>query len=170
MFFGSGRRSAHSRVGPPEESKLKDKLLILVAEDDPSDLALLERAIVGAGQAIDLQVTRDGDEMIGYLQGEREFSNRQAHPLPDIMVLDLKMPRMGGLEVLQWLRERHEFALIPKIILSGSSLETDVEAAYRLGANTFFTKPGSFLEFRELMQDVIRYWSRSLLPVLHQPS
>ena len=128
---------------------------------------MLEKAITHDGVEVNLQITRDGEEVISYLLGERDFANRQAHPLPDVIVLDLKMPRMGGLDILNWLRNRPQCRDIPTIILSGSSVEKDVQEAYRLGANTFFTKPGGFLELSDLMHDVIHYWSRSQRPVLH---
>ena len=138
---------------------------MLIAEDDPSDLALLIRALRNAGVPVNLQITRDGEEIVRYLEGRGEFTDRAKHPFPDLIVLDLKMPKLSGIEVLRWLRDHPDFACFPKIVLSGSSVEKDVEEAYALGVNTFFTKPGGFLELRTLMKHVVEYWLRSQLPV-----
>jgi CheY-like chemotaxis protein len=84
-------------------------------------------------------------------------------------VLDLKMPRVNGFEVLQWLRQQPGLARIPVVVLSGSGLETDIEEAYRLGANTYFTKPGQLAELRKIIASLIDYWRRSERPAITTP-
>jgi len=107
---------------------MKEKFTMLVAEDSETDLALLEHAVSTIGEKVDLQIAHDGDEVVSYLLGHAQFADRERHPLPDLIVLDLKMPKLGGLGVLRWLQTRPACAHIPKIILSGSSVEKDVEA------------------------------------------
>ena len=137
----------------------------MVAEDDSSDLTLLRHAVTNVDSSVRLQITRDGNELIRYLQGEADFADRDQHPVPDLIMLDLKMPQLSGFEVLKWLKHHPEYVLIPKIVLSGSTLEKDIEEAYELGANTYFTKPSSFHELEKLMRLVVGYWSESQPPV-----
>lgn len=140
---------------------MKDKFTLLVAEDSETDLLLLTYAVLELGEAVDLQVTRDGNAVVSYLLGEGEFGDRLRHPLPDLIMLDLKMPGLTGLDVLQWLEGRAEFAPIPRIVMSGSSLKKDAEACYHHGADTYFVKPSTLDELRELVRQIVGYWSRS---------
>jgi CheY-like chemotaxis protein len=145
------------------------KLVILVAEDDPNDLELLRHVVSENGVEVNFQPAHDGEQVINYLRGEDEFRDRSRHPVPDIIVLDLKMPRVNGFEVLQWLRQQQGLARIPVVVLSGSGLETDIEEAYRLGANTYFTKPGQLAELRKIIASLIDYWRRSQRPIVTEP-
>jgi CheY-like chemotaxis protein len=147
-----------------------NKLVILAAEDDPNDLELLRHVVAENGVAVNFQSADDGEQLIHYLRGEGKFADRDRHPIPDIVVLDLKMPRMNGFEVLQWLRQEPGLARIPTIVLSGSGLESDIEEAYRLGANTYFTKPGQLAELRKIIGSLIDYWRRSQRPIINSPS
>lgn len=140
------------------------KLVILVAEDDPNDLELLRHVVNENGVEVNFQSAQDGEQVIDYLKAQRQFADRAAHPIPDIIVLDLKMPRVNGFEVLEWLRQQPALASIPVIILSGSGLESDIREAYRLGANTYFTKPGQLAELRKIVSSLIDYWRRSQRP------
>jgi len=146
---------------------VKAKFTLLIAEDSETDLLLLTHAVAQLGDGVDLQVTRDGDEVVSYLKGDGEFGDRERHPFPDLVMLDLKMPRLSGAGVLRWLQGRPDCAHIPKIIVSGSSVIKDVEECYELGANTFFTKPTGLRELRELMGCIVGYWSRSQRLVLN---
>jgi len=138
---------------------------MLVAEDDGNDLALFRLMVAEAakktGLTIYLQATRDGEETIEYLSGAGKFADRYSHPFPDIIVLDLKMPRLSGLEVLKWIKNHHEYMIIPKIMLSGSGEESDIYKAYRLCVNTYFQKPNSLEEYRELIHHLISYWAHT---------
>jgi CheY-like chemotaxis protein len=145
------------------------KLVILVAEDDPNDLELLRHVASDHGVEVDFQPAHDGEQVIDYLRGEGEFRDRTQHPIPDIVVLDLKMPRANGFEVLQWLRQQPGLARLPVVVLSGSGLESDIEEAYRLGANTYFTKPGQLTKLRKIIGSLIDYWRRSERPIITAP-
>jgi CheY-like chemotaxis protein len=148
---------------------MSNKLVILAAEDDPNDLELLRHVVGENGVEVNFQSADDGEQLINYLRGEGKFSDRDVHPIPDIVVLDLKMPRMNGFEVLQWLRQEPGLARIPAVVLSGSGLESDIEEAYRLGANTYFTKPGQLAELRKVIGSLIDYWRRSQRPIINSP-
>jgi len=148
---------------------MSKKLVILVAEDDPNDLELLRHVVADNGVQVNFQSAHDGEQVINYLRGEGKFADRTEHPIPDIIVLDLKMPRVNGFEVLQWLRREPGLTRIPVVVLSGSGLETDIEEAYRLGANTYFTKPGQLAELRKIIGSLIDYWRRSQRPLITPP-
>jgi CheY-like chemotaxis protein len=109
------------------------------------------------GIPVHLVVTQNGAEALAYLKGEGEFGNRTKHPFPHVVVTDLKMPRVSGLNVLAWLKEHEEYRSFPKIVFSGSNDEHEVEEAYRLGANTFFQKPVALHEFQDLVYHLVCY-------------
>ena len=125
---------------------------------------LLHMALERNGCDVNLQQVNDGSEAIEYLEGRGRFANRRKYPMPDILVLDLKMQLLSGFEVLLWLRQHPECAKIPTVVLSGSGQEKDVEQAYELGANTYFEKPSSFEDFISLIQILVHYWARSKRP------
>ena len=135
--------------------------LVLVAEDNPDDAILLRRALDKAGINARVKIVADGEEMLLYLQGLGAYANRTTCPVPSLIILDLKMPRKNGLEVLQWMNENPEVAVVPTIVLSASNLEADVRAAYNLGANTYFVKPTTFEELVDTMRMVERYWKKA---------
>jgi CheY-like chemotaxis protein len=149
---------------------MKHGFSILLAEDDENDFVLFSHALEQSARANNLMITvklvRDGTEAIEYLAGEGKFADRVEYPFPDIVVLDLKMPRLSGLDVLAWLKGHEEYRRIPKILLSGSAEERDIDEAYRLGVNTYFQKPVSLVEFRELIHLIISYWARTQRPVI----
>src|SRR4051812_49319470 len=114
---------------------------ILVAEDETADAFFLKRAFAKAGVPTTLQFVRDGQEAIEYLAGEGEFANRLVHPLPHLLLLDLKMPRMDGFQVVGWVRQQPLLKRLPVIIFSSSDQEHDINRAYDLGANSYLVKP-----------------------------
>src|SRR5687768_13629209 len=103
--------------------------LVLVAEDNPDDALLLRRALDKAGVTARVKIVSDGEEMLLYLRGLGAYANRSTSPLPSLIILDLKMPRKTGLEVLQWINENPEVSVVPTIVLSASNLEKDVREA-----------------------------------------
>ena len=149
---------------------MKRGFTLLLAEDNQNDVAFFRHALENSARQgqlnINLQIVSHGAEAIDYLNGQGKFANRVLHPFPDIIVLDLKMPRLTGLDVLRWLNEHQEYRRIPKIMLSGSSQECDIDEAYRLGVNTYFQKPVSLDEFRELVHHMVCYWAHTQRPVI----
>jgi CheY-like chemotaxis protein len=142
------------------------RLTILIAEDDENDISLLEVALRRAGINNPLQFVQDGEEAIDYLCQRNGFSDRSQFPFPTVVILDIKMPRRGGLEVLQWLREHPECSIIPSIVLSASAEPQDVQKAYELGASTYFQKPTSIDELTEMMRSINQYWNKAVKPTL----
>jgi len=160
----------HARATLAQRAREKKQLVMLLAEDDPNDVALFTHALKRNRIDACTQLVGDGEQVIKYLRGEREFSNRFAHPFPDLLVLDLKMPLVNGVEVLKWIRNQPEYTSLPVIMLSGSGLPKDVEEAYGLGVKTYFTKPHSVIELGNLLRLVVDYWSRSERPRSHAAS
>jgi CheY-like chemotaxis protein len=114
---------------------------LLLVDDDPGDIFLLQRALTKANINLPQQIAINGEEAISYLSGEGEFANREEFPLPCAVFLDLKMPFTSGFEVLEWLRSQPQLSNLPVYVLTGSSLETDRERALRLGATAYMVKP-----------------------------
>jgi CheY-like chemotaxis protein len=116
-------------------------LTILIIEDDRNDADLLKRGLSRAGYKGSFEVTQTGDEAFNYLEGRAEFSDRSLHPLPDVILLDLFLPGVSGLDVLSRLKSESKFARIPVFVITGLPYQTAIADAYVLGAKTFFFKP-----------------------------
>jgi len=114
---------------------------VLLAEDDSDDPFFMQRAFAYSALPNRLFVVRDGLEVVNYLHGTDPYADRRKYPLPGLLLLDLKMPRMNGFELLEWLQCRPEFNNLPKVIVSGSWLECDVQKAMELGADDYRVKP-----------------------------
>jgi len=144
--------------------------VILLADDRDDDVQIVRRALQMAGIDLPLQVVSDGEEAIAYLNGEGKFANRAEYPLPDLFLLDLKMPLKNGFEVLQWVRRHPTLAPLRTIVLTTSDQMRDVNRAYALGANSFLTKPLDFLDFRDTLQVMINYWlTKARAPDVSRP-
>jgi CheY-like chemotaxis protein len=137
---------------------------ILLVEDEENDALLVKMAFKKNEIPNPVRWVRDGLEAIAYLNGEGEFANRELHPFPGVLILDLKMPRMTGLELLAWIRDHPEFRVIPTIIMSASQLDSDVEKAYALGANTYMIKPSAFDDLAKIVKLAHEYWAVSIKP------
>lgn len=116
-------------------------LAILVAENDPCDALLLEQAIFQAGLHVPLHFVTDGQDAIDYLRGHPPFDNRAAHPLPTLLLLELDLPGVNGLGVLQWLQRQPGLSRIHVVILSSCSEREAIHQAYTLGADSYLLKP-----------------------------
>ena len=127
---------------------------ILAAEDEASDRMILELAFQKAKLSQPLVLVCDGQEAVDYLTGKARYANRSAHPLPVLIVLDLKMPRMNGFDVLAWLSTQPEFKSIPVVVLSSSSDDSDIKKARQLGACEYFVKPHSLDEFMKIVHQI----------------
>jgi two-component system response regulator len=130
---------------------------ILLVEDDENDAFFLERAMHKIGMANPVRNVRDGQEAINYLQGAGKFGQRAEFPLPGLILLDLKLPFVMGLDVLKWIRQSPELSPIV-IILSSSADPTDIAAAYRLGANAYLVKPSAASKLEGMVRAINDFW------------
>src|SRR5262249_38465399 len=132
---------------------------ILLVEDDSNDVLLLQRAFQKAGLRDVLRVVRDGEQAIEYLSGQGPYADRERHPLPFLVLLDLKMPGTDGFDVLQWARGEPDLKRLLIVVLTSSHLQSDVDRAYELGANSYLVKPVEFNEMVNLIQRFEAYWT-----------
>lgn len=130
----------------------------MLVEDDANDSLLVRRAFEKAGVQNPIQVVSNGDTALSYLEGIGEYQNRVKFPLPIFILLDLKLPGMPGLQLLKWIRTRKELRLIPVVVLTSSSDESDVRSTYEAGANSYLVKPGDPNEVFRVIQVVQNYW------------
>ncbi len=137
---------------------MKSSRRILVAEDSEEDAFFLKRAFLKAGVNTRMEFVPDGEMAVGYLSGNGRYGDRENFPLPHLLLLDLKMPRMDGFDVLRWLREQPGLRRIPVVILSSSGEERDVNLAHELGANGYVVKPTGLEGMERLVSAVDRYW------------
>src|ERR1041385_9060587 len=136
--------------------------VILVVEDQEDDIFLIRKAFRKAGVPNPLHVVRDGQEAIEYLSGEGAYANRAEHPLPDLVLLDLKLPRVDGFQVLQWLRQQSGISEIPVVVLTSSDQTWEINTAYSLGANSFLVKPGDFEDYKTVAGILQAYWLKTV--------
>jgi len=133
---------------------------ILLVEDEANDVFFIKHAFQEVGILNPLRVMTDGREAINYLGGKGECADRERFPLPGLVLLDLKLPYVMGLEVLKWMRAQPELKTLIVIILSSSQLVPDIECAYQLGANAYLVKPSTPPELRELATGIKQFWLR----------
>src|SRR4051812_11872496 len=138
-----------------------EEALILLVDDRQDDVLLALHSFEKAGIKNPTRVVTDGDQAIAYLSGTGTYADRKEYPLPMLILLDLKMPRVDGFEVLKWIRSHPGLAAIPVVVLTSSEDIRDVNLAYRLGANSFLVKPMDFTHFAELT-DYISEWNRAV--------
>jgi len=129
-----------------------------VIEDEPDDRFLIERALAKARIANPVQTVADGDEAVAYLAGEGRFADRTAYPLPILVLLDLKLPRRSGLEVLEWIRSTPHVRRLPVVVLTSSADSADVHRAYDRGANSYLVKPVEFEALHRMIETLGLYW------------
>ncbi len=130
---------------------------ILQVEDDSNDVFFLQRAMKKAGVANPIQVASDGQQAIDYLTGMGKFADRLQCPLPCLVLLDLKLPHVMGLDVLKWIRQQPGPALVV-VMLTASGEDVDIAAAYRLGANGFLVKPSEASKLEDMVKAIKDFW------------
>jgi len=143
---------------------------ILQVEDDPNDVFFLQQAMKKSGVANPIQVATDGQQAIDYLHGAGPFANREQFPLPCLVLLDLKLPYVMGLDVLKWIHDQDRTPPVV-IVLTASAEEADIATAYLLGANAFLTKPAESSKLDEMVRAIKDFWlTFNTLPrELYQP-
>ena len=136
---------------------MKDKVILLV-EDNPDDEALTLRALKKSNILNDVTVAHDGVEALDFLFGEGSYSDRDTSVMPQVVLLDLKLPKIDGLEVLRRVRADKRTKLLPVVILTSSKEERDMIEGYKLGANSYIRKPVDFVQFGQAVQQLGLYW------------
>jgi CheY-like chemotaxis protein len=137
---------------------MPEEAVILIAEDLMNDRFIIHRAFQEAQISNPLQFVRDGEEAIAYLAGEGKYANRAEYPLPELMLLDLKMPKVDGFEVLEWIRAQPGLHNLRVVVLTASDEIRDVNKAYDLGASSFLVKPNDFTNVINLARTLATYW------------
>lgn len=140
---------------PPSPER---KVTILLIDDDPNDALLVQRAMKKVNLPYPVVHRSDGEEAIEYLSGKPPYSDRAKYPLPALILLDIKMPKLTGLEVLAWIQGQPSLAHIPVVILTASVRQEDRQEAEKLGAVGYRTKPVDFLELVDIIRDVNGRW------------
>jgi CheY-like chemotaxis protein len=130
---------------------------VLHVEDEPTDRIILSAAFKKAAPQVLLQSVTDGEQAIAYLSGQGEFENRALHPMPLLLLLDIKLPRKSGLEVLEWIRQQPELRTMPVLMLTSSSESNDLDRAYALGANSYLVKTVDLPTMREIVAGIGEY-------------
>ena len=137
-----------------------------MADDSEDDLFFVQRALDRSAVGKFFYGVKEGQEAIAYLSAEGKFEDRQNFPFPNLLLLDLKMPRLDGFGVLRWLQEHPHCRVLPTIVFTSSNLEKDVQEAYDLGANAFLMKPGHPEDLVQLIQITYQFWSHCQTPPL----
>jgi CheY-like chemotaxis protein len=138
--------------------KSEERRTLLMADDDAEDCLLVRDALRETGRDCDLHCVRDGEELFAYLRHEGEYADGRDAPWPDLILLDLKMPRKDGRETIRDLKADARYRRIPVVALTTSSARDDVEFTYDAGVNSYIAKPGTFRELVEILDVIGRYW------------
>ena len=139
-------------------AKYPNAIEILLVEDNPNDLELTMRALRKARLGNHIQVARDGAEAIDYLFGEGAFAGRDVNDTPKMILLDLKLPKVDGIEVLRRIKADPRTQFVPVVVLTSSKEQRDVVESYRLGVNSYIVKPVDFERFVTAVQELGMYW------------
>jgi CheY-like chemotaxis protein len=137
---------------------MPEQPIILLVEDEEDDVLLIKQAFHQASIFNPLFVVWNGEEAINYLNGTGKYANRAEYPLPDLLLLDLKMPRVDGFQVLEWVRKQPGLKGLRILVLTSSNQIADVNRAYQLGANSFLVKPLDFENVIELSRLIWNFW------------
>ena len=138
--------------------------VILVAEDNPDEAMLLQRAFKKAGLEIRVHICGDGNEATDYLRGENAFKDRVRFPFPNMVITDLKMPRCNGFELLERMQGEHRCSVFPRVVLSASAEDRDVQRAFSVGANCYLQKPARFEDLVDMVRTLCGFWHDTLVP------
>jgi CheY-like chemotaxis protein len=133
---------------------------ILYAEDETSDVLFMRHAWTKAGLSNPLHVVEDGEQAVAYLAGQGKYADREQYPLPSLVLLDLKMPKLHGLDVLRWIREQPAIRLLPVMVLSSSNKPQDVCAAYEQHVNAYLMKPLGLQDLVQMVAHLRDFWLR----------
>ena len=136
----------------------RSKAVVLLVDDREDDILLTQQAFARATVPNQLMVVRDGAEAIAYLRGDGKYGNRAAFPFPDLLLLDINMPKVDGFGVLQWVRSNPDLQNLRVVMLTTSDEMTDIDKAYQMGVNSYLVKPVRFKSFVDLVGFLLRFW------------
>ena len=151
--------SGITAIPQANDSKFRRDVLLHV-EDELGFAELVQRNLWNAGYNHQVVHLSDGEQALAYLKGEGQYGDRSQYPLPSVVLLDLKMPRVDGFTVLKWIRQESPFPFLPVYVTTVSEELRDVNNAYRCGANSFVMKPASVAELKEMMHSLDLFWAK----------
>jgi CheY-like chemotaxis protein len=144
---------------------MKPRHTILLIEDNPADIKITQRAVRESSLPVELIVVRDGQEAVDYLLRQGAYAAADGWRSPELILLDLNLPRLTGREVLERIRSTPNLKAVPVVVLTTSRRKEDVQEVYAAGANTYIEKPPDFARFVEILRTIHRYWlDTALLP------
>jgi len=141
-------------------AKITNQVSILVADDDAQDTMLVKMAVDRASLCLRLETVKDGEEAIDYLMGHSRYADRHTYPFPSMLLLDLKMPKLSGFDVLDFVRGQPGLKQLPIVIFSSSDDPKDIRRAYDAGANSYLCKPHSNDDLAALLRALEGYWCK----------
>ncbi|NEQ31500.1 MAG: response regulator [Leptolyngbya sp. SIO4C5] len=131
---------------------------ILLVEDDSNDILFIQRAFRRVNATNSIQIVKDGDAAVDYLAGVGTYADRDRYPLPALILLDLKLPRRSGVEVLEWIKQQPALKRIPVVVLTSSRESPDINRSYDLGVSSYLVKPVSFDSLATMISVIDAYW------------
>jgi CheY-like chemotaxis protein len=131
---------------------------VLLVEDSPDDIFIMQRAWKKAEFKNPLRIVTDGQQAIDYLSNSGDFADREKNPTPCLILLDIKLPFLTGLQVIEWLRKYEPCCTIPAVFLTSSKADMDIRQAYKLGGNAYLVKPPTPENLGVMLQDLNRFW------------
>jgi CheY-like chemotaxis protein len=131
---------------------------VLLVEDSPDDIFIMERAWQKVEFVSPLIVVNDGQQAIDYISGNGKFADRKSHPAPCLVLLDIKLPFLSGLQVVKWLREYEPSSTLPAVFLTSSNADMDIHEAYKLGGNAYLVKPPTPEKLVSMLHDLRNFW------------
>jgi CheY-like chemotaxis protein len=145
---------------------VKKGFSILLVEDNPDDIFFVQRAFRTAHIEHPLFAVSNAREAIDFMSGKGTYADRSIYPLPKLVIVDLKMPGLSGMELIQWMRHDAYGKLVPIVVLSSSALSADVNATYALGANAYMVKPANPAALERLLRTIAEFWAAGEPPDL----
>lgn len=140
------------------EEEVRKPITLLMAEDDEDDRMFAEEALEESKLANELYTVENGEELVDYMRGNGEYADRDAYPLPDLILLDLNMPKLDGREALQEIKDDPGLRQVPVVVLTTSQAEEDIYKTYDMGVSSYITKPVTFEDLVEIMKVLGQYW------------
>lgn len=137
---------------------LKNRVPILVADDDVDDCQMIKEAFQESRLANNIHFVHDGEHLLDYLYHRGDYADKDKHPMPGLILLDLNMPKKDGREALEEIKSNERFKQIPIVVLTTSKAEEDIYRTYSIGVNSFISKPVSFTSFVEIVRGLGQYW------------